>query len=74
MNRPIGFLPVNDGDEWIKLLNGINLHKLLEKLPPREKPYLCLSEGRGNIIRLAMHGHDCLLLDCHFSLKCSYLL
>ena len=47
----MGFLLVNDGDEWMKLLNGIDLHKLLEESPLKEKPYLCLSEGGGNIIR-----------------------
>ena len=62
---------VNNGDKW---MNNIDLHKFLVESPSREKPYLCLSEGGVNIIRLAMHGHDCLLLDCHFSLKCSYSL
>ena len=48
MNGWVGFLPVNDADKW---MNDIDLHKLLVESPPREKPYLCLSEGDGNIIR-----------------------
>ena len=47
-------LPVNDGNEWMKLLNGIDLHELLVESPPKNKPYLCLSKGGGSIIRLAM--------------------
>ena len=50
-NGPMGFLLVNDGNEWIKY---IELHKLLEESTSRENPYLCLSEEGGNIIRLAI--------------------
>ena len=39
MNGPMRFLPVSDGEEWMKLLNGVDLHKLLEGSPPKEKPY-----------------------------------
>ena len=45
---------MHNGDEWIKLLNDIDLHELLVELPPKKKPYFCLSEGGGNIIRLTM--------------------
>ena len=40
----------------MKLLteNGIDLHEWLVELPPKKNPYLCLSEGGDNIIRLAM--------------------
>ena len=50
----IRLLLVNDGNEWMKLLNGIDLHELLVESPPKKKPYLGLSEGVVNIIRLAM--------------------
>ena len=50
----MGLLLVNDGNEWMKLSNCINLHEWLVELPPKKKPYLCLSEGSDNIIRLAM--------------------
>ena len=50
----MGLLPVYDGDKWIKLLNGIDLHELLVESPPKKKPYLYLLEGGGNIIRLTM--------------------
>ena len=46
---------MNDDDEWMKLLNGVNLHVLLVESPPKEKPYLCLWEGGGNIISLVMN-------------------
>ena len=47
-------LSVNDGGKWMKLLNGIDLHEWLVESPPKKKPYLSLSEGGDNIIRLAM--------------------
>ena len=43
----MGLLSVNDVDEWMKLLNGINLHELLVESSPKKKPYFCLSEGDG---------------------------
>ena len=33
----MGLLPVNDGDEWMKLLNGFDLHELLVESPPKKK-------------------------------------
>ena len=54
MNRLMRFLPVNNGNKWIKLLNSVNLHKLLEESPPKKRPNLCLLEGGDNIIRLAV--------------------
>ena len=40
--------------KWMKLLNGTDLHKLLVESPLNKNPYLCLSKGGNNIIRLAM--------------------
>ena len=34
-----GLSPVNN-DKWIELLNGINVHELLEESPSKKKPYL----------------------------------
>ena len=34
---------VNDGNEWMELLGGIDFDELLEESPPKKKPYLCLS-------------------------------
>ena len=39
----MGLSPVNDGDEWLELVNGIDVDELLEELPPKKKPHLCLS-------------------------------
>ena len=33
---------MNNGDEWIELLNGINVHELLDESPSKKKPYLVL--------------------------------
>ena len=45
----IGLLPVNDGDEWMKLLNSINLHEwqMVSGVASKEET---LPEGGGNII------------------------
>ena len=40
-NKWLGLSPVNN-DEWIELLNGINVHELLEESPSKKKPYLGL--------------------------------
>ena len=60
---------MNDDDEWMKLLNGIDLHKLLVESPLKKKLYLCLSEGGDSIIRLAMGKLFTFRLR-HFSLNC----
>ena len=45
----MGLSPVNDGDEWLELLNGIDVDELLEESPPKKKPHLCLSLKRKNL-------------------------
>ena len=39
----MGLSPVNDGDKWLELVNGIDVDELLEESPPKKKPHLCLS-------------------------------
>ena len=39
----MGLSPVNDGDEWLELVNGIDVDELLEESPPKKKLHLCLS-------------------------------
>ena len=39
----MGLLPVNDGNKWLELLNGIDVDELLsEESPPKKKPHFCL--------------------------------
>ena len=42
----MGLSLVSNGDEYLELLNGIDVDELLEESPPKKKPYLCLSLKR----------------------------
>ena len=42
----MGLSLVSDGDEYLELLNGIDVDELLEESPPKKKPHLCLSLKR----------------------------
>ena len=69
----MGVLSVNDGDKWMKLLNGIDLHEsLVHGVTFKEGTLPLLIRGGNYIIRLHGYGHDCLLLDYvrYFSLSC----
>ena len=38
----MGLSPVSNGDNRMELLDGINVHELLEESPPKKKTYLYL--------------------------------